>query len=555
MEETQETQAYETIAREIVLDTIKSAVYIDENAYDFYEAARNSVNTASQEPNPSIIVQDYGTEPPEKELSLKMFNDFKDKSIFLQVHKYDSGNESDDSLKNYLFNNTDLVLLDWKLKGIHDEGETSLKFLADIVDRPNIHFCAIYTSASQNEGIPSIYKNILSYFSGLKSEDYSSFEEHFENVEILKRLKGSLDDINYYRNDRRKYGPTLGRIMSQYKDLVDELKADLKIEDAKKALIHASIALGNTIKSEENQKFIPTYASLDESIVVINNTIIMILNKAQHSPDELIETISTQILRNEDASYSSLLGLEMQSIFNKECWLFNDNESTLSKKALLWYQQKHEKEFSSFIFDIQMEKLRINLREKSLKLLSLEVPQKSTEEELSQEMLKMNVFCNSLKSTGDINLNFGDVFKDIRNSEYYLCISPLCDCLRPEKINNSFWFAKGTPIAETTAIKLGDTAFISFLDKTTCVKWTEVNSHIDSDELYKYSPVYIKPIQFTVAQPNFSCSNSIVFKHLTDQADIAEKTVKYVTTLRVNYAQRIANHAFAYPIRVGVDFV
>ena len=31
--------------------------------------------------------------------------------------------------------------------------------------------------------------------------------------------------------------------------------------------------------------------------------------------------------------------------------------------------------------------------------------------------------------------------------------------------------------------------------------------------------------------------------------------IKYITTLRPNYAQRIANHAFIHPVRVGVDFV
>ena len=31
--------------------------------------------------------------------------------------------------------------------------------------------------------------------------------------------------------------------------------------------------------------------------------------------------------------------------------------------------------------------------------------------------------------------------------------------------------------------------------------------------------------------------------------------VEYITTLRNDYAQRIANHAFGHPARVGVDFV
>ena len=31
--------------------------------------------------------------------------------------------------------------------------------------------------------------------------------------------------------------------------------------------------------------------------------------------------------------------------------------------------------------------------------------------------------------------------------------------------------------------------------------------------------------------------------------------LEYKFTLRTNYTQRIANHAFSHPLRVGIDFV
>jgi len=43
--------------------------------------------------------------------------------------------------------------------------------------------------------------------------------------------------------------------------------------------------------------------------------------------------------------------------------------------------------------------------------------------------------------------------------------------------------------------------------------------------------------------------------YLNKEGKKKSKEVKYITTIRQNYAQRISNHAFSYPLRVGVDFV
>ena len=36
---------------------------------------------------------------------------------------------------------------------------------------------------------------------------------------------------------------------------------------------------------------------------------------------------------------------------------------------------------------------------------------------------------------------------------------------------------------------------------------------------------------------------------------LQQLSFEYITTIKQNYAQRIANHAFTHPVRVGVDFV
>jgi hypothetical protein len=125
----------------------------------------------------------------------------------------------------------------------------------------------------------------------------------------------------------------------------------------------------------------------------------------------------------------------------------------------------------------------------------------------------------------------------------------------PDKIENSFYFAKGTNISKADALKLGDTAFISYLSDNIVVKWTDVNTLIGKGDihLHQFSPVYIKPLSFTVTEPQFA-ENSIELSSLSSKGEVIKIKVSYITTIKANYAQRIANHAFGHPIRVGVDF-
>ncbi len=74
--------------------------------------------------------------------------------------------------------------------------------------------------------------------------------------------------------------------------------------------------------------------------------------------------------------------------------------------------------------------------------------------------------------------------------------------------------------------------------------------------------MYIKPLTFNIKSPEIIDGEIDIRRIITKKMDVKQDTgdfewrkIKYVTTLRQNYAQRIANHAFTYPTRVGVDFV
>lgn len=532
---------YQEKARDIIKDSISSAIFIDENARSFFQSEA-SLTGANEE-----------------KLSIELYESFKECAITLDVHKYQSGDESNQEVKDYLFNARDLVLLDWHLNG--QEGEDkSLLLLKDIINRPSIHFCAIYTTEKE-VGINNVFNNILSFFSGYNKDYYDGLKENIESEEGIDDIKGDLDYININR-DKKDSGNKIGRLLGKHKALVNKiLEVSGCDKDKKCALINASIALMDTYKPEEKNTC-PSLVSFDNKTIVINNTIITILNKEDNKPSELVDKLSSQIIQHK-ASFTQLLGLEMKTILSQNGSFLDSEMLKVSKDAFIYHRKKYVKDkmehlFPEFIKDVMLEKVNLTLRNENITLLDSVFLDSIDEDKCvgDEELISMNVFYNSTKLKTDNKLNFGDVFIDESKNEYYICITALCDCLRPEKIKNNFFFAEGSKINKDEALKLGDSAFISYLTGNKIVKWTIPDSNVEGDG-HKYTPVYIKPSQYTVVSTNFdeADGNSIELSFLNHKGAINSKKVKYVTTIKNNYAQRIANHAFAHPVRVGVDFV
>jgi hypothetical protein len=184
------------------------------------------------------------------------------------------------------------------------------------------------------------------------------------------------------------------------------------------------------------------------------------------------------------------------------------------------------------------------------------------------------------------DLDFGDVFYSEEDKQYYMCITALCDCLRPSNTDFIFYFAKGEPINIERAILLGDSAFVSFISKDKAITWSrpaqtpslDVDNHKDEEdkvikelknkvddleykvkhlEAFKYKPIYIKPLSYLVENPvisNGELELARIFQYEKNKGDLKFESLKYVTTIKPSYAQRISNHAFSHPVRVGVDF-
>lgn len=506
---------YQDAAKKIIKEHIKNAIYIDENALEPFEGIN-------------------GNESDEEEIrSIMLFNSFRKEAITLSVLKYTS--EQYTNLFNYIFQNRDLVLLDWELNGPGQGGEKALEILSEIVcNQPHVHFCALYTAEKNKD---NVLMNILSYFSNTTTEEYEYYKMGLESNDKIKDV--ACNHFNQLILHRDK----VEEMLDCYADIIDEVHNEIKAESKLCSLIKCAIAFGNLCKSN-NKLPCPKSYDTQTYTLIIENTIIQIINKQETAPDTLINSLSENIA-NYKWGVMQLLGLEMQNIYRKTSSFVSPNVLQVSKKALAYHKKNHGKDFQDFIKSVLIEHNAVILRNEYLSLVDSIEEEDACESDT--ELIAMNVFYNSTCLNGNKKLSFGDVLKS-DNDDYYICITALCDCALPEeKINNSFFFAKGVFIKPSKVLDEAETGFVSFLDDKTAVRWDSNNK--DSDKAH-----YIKPICFTITDNNI-IDGKIQGYLLDKNGNRKELEFQYVTTIKQNYTQRIANHTFAYPVRVGVDFV
>lgn len=512
---------YKKVASEIVKKAINSAIFIDENA---------------KEPYSQRIT-------PEAERCEALYKMFRKDGISLSIYQYKEKTYQD-SLK-YLFSNRDLVLLDWKLEGDEQTGEKSLNILSEIVNnQQHIHFCVIYTAESNKD---SVFQNILSFFSGGCKDEYNDMKESLaEDEEEINRIKPLLLELLVCQFDREKTATCIGRISKDNKELVARIQ-EVCGRNQKTAFIKCGIAFADFITSESKEP-LPTSIDINSHTLNINNTIIAIFNKNEVKPKDVINKFADNIA-NYKWGVMQLLGLEMRNIIKTKEAFVSKNVLQVTQEALGYHKKIHRDNFDAFFKNVMLEQELLSLQSEKLSLVEA-IKEKGYKVNLIDDYVSMNIFYNSAHIEGEKKLSFGDVFKYGQN--YYMCITALCDCANPKKRDNIFYFAKGETVKKDMALKIGDEGFISYIGSKEFVKW---NTHVD----YKDdNPTYIIPLPFFVPNSTIQGDKLTIkrFK-LVDgqQGDVEECTFVYKTTIKQNYAQRIANHAFTHPVRVGIDFV
>lgn len=571
---------YSDKAFTILNSSINSAIFIDEKAKDFYSGTPVNLDVV------------------EEKLSDDLFKTFKENGKSLVVHKFEKSNLENPQILDYLFKGRDLILLDWELAGVAGQ-EHSLKLLNQAVSTPYINFCCIYSSSGNFNEIPLF---LDAYFSGLSKAEFEVIKTTYEYIEP--------EEIQKFWNEN-----------SNIEDFFKANSIDVstfpieKIREKSLELILRYIYI--SLVSEK--LIIPVSANDDYEVLnvgdnsfIINNTFVLTLKKDMNDDSDynkLLKRISDTVTKN-NGSFFQLLGLEMQSVFNSNERFIDETILKSSTEALFQFRNhiNDDKTFGIIIKKLMVEQATLKLRTAKLELLKTDFLDFKSKELANKtpsndDLFQLNVFHNAVSvdslNPDDIpNLNFGDVFKG-SGEDYYLCITALCDCYYPNKIEHNFYFVKGTEFNDIElALRLGDTAFLSFLPNQKAVYWGDLekpelkkikelilsNSDDDAKKLkndlasqkglidklvhnqevlnrFLYKPFYIKPKVYNVDN-NKLVDGKIRIWDITNKFTKEEFDqnlnyfdVEYITTLRNDYAQRIANHAFGHPSRVGVDFV
>ncbi|MGI9055193.1 MAG: hypothetical protein ACR2F2_05250, partial [Pyrinomonadaceae bacterium] len=167
---------------------------------------------------------------------------------------------------------------------------------------------------------------------------------------------------------------------------------------------------------------------------------------------------------------------------------------------------------------------------------------KTDENKFHLELGKLNTYYNKLhvtKGKSDI-IKFGDIFVELNDEgnetgNYWLNITAHCDCECPkENIKNNFSFTLGQKMRLKDGLSQSDEGFKSYLTKEDGILLIDWKRRINV----------------------LNISNNKMTNYLVNVKDGTARKfkLKYIATLKENYAQRMANNSFSFAMRVGIDF-
>lgn len=504
--------AYQDVAKNIIKESIKTAVYIDENALEAYEKMPE-------------------TPSAEQALSVELTKKLRESNIDLTVFKYEAQKYKDQ--KNYVFANKDLVLLDWELDGEGGGGLSALNVLHDIISLGRIHCCVIYT---RNGNVQDIITRICLYNSGQIFEEYKAIEESIaiDYGNISDEIGIKLFELGRELDKDRRV-----QIRQIISDSVPGLLHGL--HDSKDYFNYASVILKTSAPVQDASMF--TGLNFEHNLVVIGSLIVCVVTKQQIQPQSLVDKIYDTISLDQKGFWS-LLGLEVRERVMTSSAYIDKAILDVSPEAIA-YQKMHKKGFNAFLSDVIARHLLMSIGKKDFVLPNvLSSPEGNDVNGYIDDFVKMNVFYNAWKDDDKNHLLFGDVYK--AQDAYYMCISPLCDCAQ-SKGEKMFYFVTGNVITPNDALAEKESGFISYISSDLIINWRPIVSGNEDSQ-------YITPKPIFVNSTNIVNGNLSVQTYNRAQQSFVQKNFQYITTIKQNYAQRIANFAFTHSTRVGINF-
>lgn len=545
--------SFQDISGDIIRDSIKSAIFIDDKVLLPFE---------EDEKNEYINHSD-------------LISSFENHDCSLSYYRYSK--EDWESKVPFLFENRDLLILDWELSsGIGYQNDT-LKLLEKAIQTPSLHFCIIYTETEEGAFDKEIVMPCLRYFSfctDLNNEELTALKEDYikhceeelgvDGDELFKSIRGNIEEIVYYNEQEEKVRDAK-RIINR--EFTDQLEGDVntfrsflnsKSDNMYKTLISLLYAYEEVETSLSENTYKIRVSSFDGiRRLYINNTIILIGNKDEiRTGSGLYEVFKTSLIEEHNI-FLSLLGLEIRNLFRSQSGFIGKDLDDIDETAFFYHHRtiKPKHAFYEFLRELWIDQSTSIFNDQKLKLYSTIDEYKSSfhieekvadfEEKIKSKidfqnhLIKLNNFYNEIKfsPTEKDTLSFGDVLKINKEEgfEYLVCVTPLCDCVEPDKIEKQYLFVRHEQVINNlvSALERAEGKHISFIkdnDEIICVDWGECKSF----------SLYVK-------EPKLNSLSRVSYKNKW-------KTLEYVGRIKENFTQRIANKALGNTARVGVSF-
>jgi hypothetical protein len=550
--------SFNTIATQIVKNSIRSAICIDDEFAEPYENVINGIQF---------------------EIPQKLYQSFRtDGNCSLDFYRYKQDDIWAEKSKTVL-SNKDLIILDWELDKVEPKYKNTLQILESIIDHGTNQFVIIYTHL---EHLENIILNIQAFYSKIniatQQIDAEKIIEAFEisGTDIVKlesTIAESIPKGNIYSHECK-----LSDILTQTGLTIKEI--GLFIKSCKNILQIQSndeileFLLLNKYMLRDDVNTFPRAVfrvECDHVMLNVNNTIILISNKSTDGedgrkilPENLFNAFSDAIT-NKPNNAMALMACEMKDIFRSNIALIGNNIPKIDERAFYYHWNNLRKDdevdiedaddqFKYFLLQTWLNELsqftiKTSTNVSFFKALSL-YGEEQTLFNLSNfdapidELIKLGAHYSTINldasHRSDKKIQFGDIFwkQDTMTTmnEVLLSITPHCDSIRPDKINNMLHFVRGVVVKSKkdilTALEKSETDQYSFLqieDIPICIEWIP------------------KPFTIYVNKENNDCQKLIEVK-----IKEVEYKLKHIAMLKENYTQRIANHSFSYAMRVGI---
>ncbi|RLT70624.1 hypothetical protein D7V92_04510 [Parabacteroides sp. CH2-D42-20] len=518
---------FKSVAQNIINESIKSAVFIDDE-----------------------IPMLFSGEDDKTGICKPLYESFQMKDCSVDFSKFSNLESIRDKL---LFDRKDLLILDWELDLVEPKYKSTLEIIDKAVKTDNLHFVCIYSHKGDNR--EDIFYKILAYYSGNSLElleknnqdiiDFIEEDGWGDSIDIINKIISKTKEFTLNVISRKDYKTFL---RNEFKERYDEFEALVKSKYSSEKQSNYFIKLAFDLAKTEIYRCEPkkVYVNCKGNYLQINNTFFAVFKKGTTNPDDLYNDFSEAISSANEA-FLTFLSMEMRNKLMSKSSLIGKGLSRINESAFFHHKQTivPNEAFDEFLIELWENYNTAWLyKEKSSLLAAIDDYQKDKAEAKpsDEDLARLNYYYNIDHTIlmSQRNIGFGDIFiidqGDDSKEQYILCITPHCDCLRPNKIKGFYYFVCGQTTKINRGLELADSGFISFIqnrqEEIICIEWD------------------LKPFTLHVCekQRNISTSTAIVF---------GDKVVdfRYCCTLKENYCQRITNKSFSNPIRVGISFV